>query len=79
MSLKKIIYTFCILIFVCSHAESQIKIEKKYKMWESQFVVEGKSKICFAVSMPTKCRKKFKPSRVRFLLHLDQAMEYLMK
>ena len=26
--LKKIIYTFCILIFVCSHAESQIKIEK---------------------------------------------------
>ena len=58
MSLKKIIYTFCISIFVCSYSVAQIKIEKKYKMWESQFVVEGKSKICFAVSMPTRMSPK---------------------
>ena len=58
MSLKKIIYTFCVLIFVCSYAKAQIKIEKKYKMWESQFVVEGKNKVCFAVSMPTKMSPK---------------------
>ena len=58
MSLKKIIYTFCLSIFVCSYSVAQIKIEKKYKMWESQFVVEGKSKICFAVSMPTKMSPK---------------------
>ena len=58
MSLKKIIYTFCISIFVCSYSVAQIKIEKKYKMWESQFVVEGKSKICFAVSMPTNMSPK---------------------
>lgn len=43
---------------MCSYSTAQIKIEKKYKMWESQFVVEGKSKICFAVSMPTRMSPK---------------------
>ena len=58
MSLKKIIYTFCISIFVCSYSVAQIKIEKKYKMWESQFVVEGKSKICFAVNKTSNRNQK---------------------
>ena len=42
---------------MCSYSVAQIKIEKKYKMWESQFV-EGKNKICFAVSMPTRMSPK---------------------
>lgn len=58
MSIKKIFSIFTFLIFTCSYANAQIKIEKKYKMWESQFIVEGKSKVCFAVSMPTRMSPK---------------------
>ncbi len=54
MPIKKILFvSFVSLIFV-SNADAKIKIEKKFKMWESQYVEDGKNKTCFAVSMPTK-------------------------
>ena len=55
MSIKKILTVFFALIFFYKQLEgAQIKIQKKFKMWESQFYGEGKNKICFAVTMPTK-------------------------
>jgi hypothetical protein len=33
---------------------ANVKIEKKFKLWESQYVESAEGKVCFAVSMPTK-------------------------
>jgi len=54
MSIKKILTVFLLSFFFTSSLSAQIKIQKKFKMWESQFSGKGKNKICFAVTMPTK-------------------------
>ena len=54
MSIKKNLSTLLLLFLFTNSLGAQIKIQKKFKMWESQFSGEGKNKICFAVTMPTK-------------------------
>ena len=54
MSLKKILPIFFLSLLTINGADAKIKIEKKFKMWESQYVEDGNNKTCFAVSMPTK-------------------------
>ncbi|MEL0241844.1 MAG: hypothetical protein VW911_01190, partial [Pelagibacteraceae bacterium] len=54
MSLKKILLIFFLSLLTINSADAKIKIEKKFKMWESQYVEDGNNKTCFAVSMPTK-------------------------
>ena len=54
MCIKKIIFVFIFSFFVSSVAMSAIKIEGKFKNWESHYTEDGKDKVCFAVSMPIK-------------------------
>ena len=54
MPLKKIIPILIFSLFFMNNVNAEIKIEKRFKMWESQYSGKGKDKICFAVSIPTK-------------------------
>jgi len=54
MCIKKIIFVFIFSFFISSVAMSAIKIEGKFKNWESHYTEDGKDKVCFAVSMPIK-------------------------
>ncbi len=54
MRIKKIISVFIVSFFIASMASAAIKIEGKFKNWESHFTEDGKDKVCFAVSMPIK-------------------------
>lgn len=54
MSIKKIFVLIILYSFISTASHSIIKIEKKYKMWESQYVEDKNGKVCFAVSMPTR-------------------------
>jgi hypothetical protein len=54
MSIKKLLLTFVILVLSLVSSNAAIKIEKKFKSWESQYIESGDGKICFAVSMPVK-------------------------
>ena len=54
MRIKKIISVFIVSFFIASMASAAIKIEGKFKNWESHYTEDGKDKVCFAVSMPIK-------------------------
>ena len=58
MSIIKIVLTLFFSLFIINNVNAKIQIEKKFKMWESQFIKNGKDKICFAVSIPTKMSPK---------------------
>ena len=53
MSIKKISILALLFYFINLHSYAVIKTEKKFKMWESQYMTKDGKKICFAVSMPT--------------------------
>ena len=53
MSIKKISILALLLYFIKLNSYADIKTEKKFKMWESQYMTKDGKKICFAVSMPT--------------------------
>jgi hypothetical protein len=54
MSIKKVFLILIFSVLLNGSANAQIKIEKRFKMWESQFTEESGNKVCFAVSVPTK-------------------------
>jgi hypothetical protein len=54
MSIKKVFLILIFSVLLNGGANAQIKIEKRFKMWESQFTEESGNKVCFAVSVPTK-------------------------
>ena len=54
MSLKKILLLIIFSLFFYEKTNAQIKVDKKFKLWESQYTVVDKNKVCFAVSIPTK-------------------------
>ena len=54
MSIKKVFLILIFSVLLNGSANAQIKIEKRFKMWESQFTEEAGNKVCFAVSVPTK-------------------------
>jgi hypothetical protein len=54
MSIKKVFLILIFAVLLNGNANAQIKIEKRFKMWESQFTEEASNKVCFAVSVPTK-------------------------
>ena len=53
MSVKKL-SIFLFSFFLTLEVNANVKIEKKFKLWESQYVESAEGKVCFAVSMPTK-------------------------
>ena len=53
MSIKKL-SIFLFSFFLTLEVNANVKIEKKFKLWESQYVESAGGKVCFAVSMPTK-------------------------
>jgi hypothetical protein len=53
MSIKKL-SIFLFSFFLTLDVNANVKIEKKFKLWESQYVESTEGKVCFAVSMPTK-------------------------
>ena len=58
MRIKKIISLLIFPFFISPVALGAIKIEGKFKNWESHYTEDGKDKICFAVSMPIKKEPK---------------------
>jgi len=54
MSLKKIFFCIVAYVFTFSHAIAEIKIEGKFKNWESHYTQESKDLVCFALSIPIK-------------------------
>lgn len=54
MPIKKILIIFFLLIFISENVIAGVQVEKKFQMWESQYVKVEQGKICFAVSIPTK-------------------------
>jgi len=58
MSIKKSILYFLAILFVTGHASAEIKIEGKFKNWESHFTKQGSDLVCFAISMPIKMQPK---------------------
>jgi hypothetical protein len=63
MSVKKL-SIFLFSLFLTLDVNANVKIEKKFKLWESQYVEGAEGKVCFAVSMPTKMNTvQFEQSR----------------
>jgi hypothetical protein len=63
MSIKKL-SIFLFSFFLTLEVSANVKIEKKFKLWESQYVESAEGKVCFAVSMPTKMSTvQFEPGR----------------
>jgi len=58
MSIKKFILYLLTLLLVTGHAYAEIKIQGKFKNWESHFIKQGNDLICFAISMPIKMQPK---------------------
>ena len=58
MPLKKILFCIVIYFFTLNHAVAGIKIEGKFKNWESHYTEKGKHLICFALSVPIKMSPK---------------------
>ena len=54
MSLKQKLSLIVFVLFCTTNSNAIIKVDKKFKMWESQYVENGNGKVCFAVSMPTR-------------------------
>ena len=53
MSIRKISVLSLLLCFFNLQSFAEIKTEKKFKMWESQYMTKDGKKVCFAVSIPT--------------------------
>ena len=69
MNIKKIILTVFFLITFNSLAIGTIKIEGKYKNWESHYTGSGDNLVCFAVSMPiTKKPKNLNRAEARIFV-----------
>jgi len=58
MSIIKSIICFFITPLLIGHASAEIKIEGKFKNWESHFTKQGNNLVCFAISMPIKMQPK---------------------
>lgn len=58
MSIRKISVITLLLCFFNLQSFAEIKTEKKFKMWESQYMSKDGKKVCFAVSMPTNMSPK---------------------
>ena len=72
MSIRKITILTLLLRFFNFQSFAEIKTEKKFKMWESQYMNKGGKKVCFAVSMPTNMSPK-NLSRAESRIFVDTA------